>query len=48
MRDGEALRCLDPVGISSLEWYKMPLWIKLDTKTPIMSYRTDLDQSREG
>ena len=26
----------------------MPLWIKLETKSPIMSPRLDLDQAREG
>ena len=48
VRDGEAWRCLDPVGIPDCAWYRMPLWIKQDTEPPIMSYRIYLAQAREG
>ena len=47
MSDGEAWRYLDPAGITSLECYKMPLWIKLDTEPPIMSSILDLEQARK-
>ena len=47
VRYGEAWRCLDPAFISSLGWYTMPLWIKLETEPPIMSSILDLGQARK-
>ena len=46
--DGEAWRCLDPVGIPDCAWYRMPLWIKIEVEPQIMSSRIDLAQAREG
>ena len=48
VRDGEAWRCLDPAGIPSRVWYRMPLWIKLETEPPIMSSILYPKQAREG
>ena len=48
VRNGEAWRCLYPAGILTCMWYRMPLWIKLETEHPIMSYIIDLEQPREG
>ena len=48
VRYSEAWRCLDPVGIPACTWYRMPLWIKLETEPPIMSSIIDLTQYREG
>ena len=48
VRDGESWRCLYPAGIPDRAWYRMLLWIKLDTKAPIMSSMIDLAQAREG
>ena len=48
VRDGEAWRCLDPAGIPSRVWYRMPLWIKLETEPPIMSSRLYLEEARKG
>ena len=48
MRDREACRCLYPAGIPACAWYRMTLWIILDTEPPIMSSILDLEQAREG
>ena len=48
VRYGYSCRCLDPAGIPALEWYSMPLWIKLKTEPPIVSSIIDLMQAREG
>ena len=48
VRYTEDWMCLDPAGIPSCVWYMTPMWIKLETGTPIMSSRLDLAQSREG
>ena len=47
VRDGEDWRCLDTAVIPTCAWYKMALWIKLETEPPIMSSRIDLAQARE-
>ena len=46
VRYREDWRCLDPAGIPSCVWYMTPLWIKLETETPIICSRLDLAQSR--
>ena len=43
--DGEAWRFLDPAVIPDCAWYRMPLWIKLETEPPIMSSRIYLVQA---
>ena len=48
VRDGEAWRCLDSAGIPACSWYRIPLWIKLDTERSIMPYILYLAQSRKG
>ena len=48
VRDGEAWRCIDPTGIFARAWYRMPLWIKLDTEPTIRSSRIHLAQARES
>ena len=48
VRDGEAWMCLDHAVIPSRVWYRMPLYIKLETEPPIMSSILDLEQAREG
>ena len=47
VRDGDAWRCLYPVGIPACACYRTPMWIKLDTEQPIMPSRLDLAQARE-
>ena len=46
--DGEAWRYLDPLGIPACVWYRMPLWIKLETEPPVMSSRIYFAQATEG
>ena len=48
LRYSEAWRCLDLAGIPVCEWYKMALWIKLETEPLIMYSIIDLAQAREG
>ena len=48
VRDGEAWRCLYPAGIPTRAWYRMPLWIKIETEPPVMSSIIDLVKDREG
>ena len=48
VRDGEAWRCLDPAGIFARAWYRMPLWIKLETEPSISSSVIYLVQARDG
>ena len=48
VRYRENWRCLDSAGKPSPVWYRMPMWIKLETEHPIISSRLDLAQSREG
>ena len=48
VRDGDAWRCQYPADIPARVWYRMPLWIMLDTEPPITSSRLYLAQSREG
>ena len=48
VRDGEFWMCLYPAVISACAWYRMPLWINLETEPPIISSRIDLAQAREG
>ena len=47
VRDGDAWRCVDPAGIPDCAWYRMPLWVKLETEPTIVPSRLDLEQSRE-
>ena len=48
VRGGEAWRCLDPAGIPASTWYKMPMWINIETEPPIMSSGIDLAKTRGG
>ena len=48
VRDSEACILLDPAGIPTRAWYRMTLWIKLETEPPIMYSRICLAQAREG
>ena len=48
VREGEDWGWLYPVGIPDIALYRMPLWIKLDTESPIISSRLYLAQAGEG
>ena len=48
VRHSEAWMCLDTVGIPACAWYKMPLWIKIDTEPLLISCIIDLAQARKG
>ena len=48
VRDGEDWRCLDTAVIPTCAWYKMALWIKLETEPSISSSVIYLVQARDG
>ena len=48
VRYGEVWRCLYPSGIPAYAWYRMPLWIELETEPLITSSIIDLAQAREA